>query len=188
MLFIARLLTVVVVFALPLVLARFWIHSQRNFRVVEAGVLYRSGQMDIGGLRRAIHDHGIRTVVTLRDDTGAGSHISHQEKKWVVDHGLNYHALPVRAWYPDQGEREAPALENVRQLLGILADKNNHPVLVHCFAGFHRTGIYVAICRMERDGWDLERAIHEMRTCGYNTLDEHADVQAFLYGYRPAQK
>src|SRR4051812_48749204 len=38
----------------------------RNFHVVREGVLYRSGQLPIHGLKRLIHDHGIKTVVTLR--------------------------------------------------------------------------------------------------------------------------
>lgn len=189
MLFIVRLFTVVAVFVAPLVVARNWIHSQRNFRVVEAGVLYRSGQMDVAGLRRAIHDHGIRTVITLRDDSAAGgSEAALRERDLVQQRCLNYVALPVKGWSAPKGQKEAPAMANVRKLLGILADKRNHPVLIHCYAGFHRTGIYVAICRLERNGWDLDRTIHEMRVCGYDTLEDHADVQAFLDNYKPGKK
>ena len=39
--------------------------SFRNFRVVEEGVLYRSGQLNVAGLSRIIHDYGIKTVVSL---------------------------------------------------------------------------------------------------------------------------
>ena len=41
--------------------------TYRNFRVVRRGVLYRGGQFSHDGLERIIHDHGIRTVITLRD-------------------------------------------------------------------------------------------------------------------------
>src|SRR5262249_40997652 len=44
----------------------------RNFRVVRPGVLYRSGQLSRDGLVRVIHDHGIRTVITLRDSDVPG--------------------------------------------------------------------------------------------------------------------
>ena len=39
----------------------------RNFRIVKDGVLYRSGQITLFGLKNLLHDYGIRTVVTLRD-------------------------------------------------------------------------------------------------------------------------
>src|SRR4051812_34390627 len=41
--------------------------QMRNFRVVDEGVLYRSGQMHLEGLKRAVHDYGIKTVISLRD-------------------------------------------------------------------------------------------------------------------------
>ena len=66
----ARLFAVVVV-AVLLVAPLMYYHKteaqMRAFRVVEDGVLYRSGQMTLDGLKRAIHDYDIRTVVTLRD-------------------------------------------------------------------------------------------------------------------------
>src|SRR5262245_6292153 len=42
-------------------------NKMRNFRVVEPGVLYRSGQISLSALKRLVHDYGIKTVVTLRD-------------------------------------------------------------------------------------------------------------------------
>src|SRR5205085_5161875 len=41
--------------------------TYRNFRVVKPGILYRSGQLTHEGLQRLIHDHGFRTVISLRD-------------------------------------------------------------------------------------------------------------------------
>jgi protein tyrosine/serine phosphatase len=170
-----------------MVLASWQLTSQRNFRVVEPGILYRSGQMDILGLTRTVHDYGIRTIVCLREAGDVGR-MAQKEEEWARKECLNYHSLPVRAWYAREGETEAGAMENVRQLLSILRDKRNHPVLIHCFAGIHRTGIYVAVCRMERDGWDLDHAMQEMRSCGYTEVERHNDVMEFLTGYRVGQK
>src|SRR5690348_7610165 len=50
-----------------------WVYARnrqarlRNFHEVERNVLYRSGQLSLGGFQRVLHDYGIKTVVTLRD-------------------------------------------------------------------------------------------------------------------------
>ena len=46
----------------------------RNLYVVTEGVLYRSGQLSLSGLKRVLQDYRIKTVITLRDaaDPGEG--------------------------------------------------------------------------------------------------------------------
>jgi protein tyrosine/serine phosphatase len=64
-----------------------------------------------------------------------------------------------------------------------MSDPANHPVLVHCFAGIHRTGAFCALYRMEFDGWSNEQAVQEMKELGY--ADYHRDVFAYLRRYQP---
>ena len=59
----------------------------RNFHVVEAGVLYRSGQLPLEGLKRIIHDHGIQTVVCLRDGDRDDDKT---EQKYCRRQGINH--------------------------------------------------------------------------------------------------
>ena len=67
-----------------------------------------------------------------------------------------------------------------------MADPANYPVLIHCFAGVHRTGAYCAIYRMEHDHWSNEKAIAELKSCGYVNLDEEWDILGYLEQYRPS--
>src|SRR5437870_4725307 len=60
-------LVAAVVVGLPWGYASYRQSHYRNFHEVTPGVLYRSGQLSQPGLDRVLHDHGIRTVVTLRD-------------------------------------------------------------------------------------------------------------------------
>src|SRR6266545_1671887 len=60
------------VVAAPLVYSSHHNAQLRNLRVVEDGVLYRSGQLTPAGFERVLHDHGIKTVVTLRAARTAG--------------------------------------------------------------------------------------------------------------------
>jgi len=167
----------------PLAYATWHAHQFRNFHVVEEGVLYRSAQLPIEGLKRVIQDHGIKTVVTLRyapSDDQLAPDLA--EEVYCKQAGLHYFRLPFRAWEA-KDEQAVPAEVNVEKFLEIMAEKNNYPVLVHCFAGIHRTGTFCAIYRMEFNGWTSEQAIREMREMGYTAY--HRDVFGYLEGYRP---
>lgn len=156
----------------------------RNFHIVRDGVLYRSGQLSLAALKRVIHDYDIRTVVTLRDahkpDDPAPDAV---EERYCTDMGMKYVRIPPRAWWaPDNS---VPADQGVRAFLQIMDDPANFPVLVHCFAGNHRSGAYCAVYRMEYEGWSNRNALDEMKNYGYTSLDEDIDLLWYLEDYRP---
>jgi protein tyrosine/serine phosphatase len=168
----------------PVALALHQQAQRRNFRVVREGVLYRSGQTTLDGFKRIVHDYGIRTVISLRDSRVAGeAPPDKDEEAFCGALGIKFLRLPPAHW---EGPGDvAPVDDNVRQFRAALADPANHPVLVHCFRGWHRTGAYCAIYRMEFEGWSNERAIHELRGNGYTILDDHLDLLNYLEHYQP---
>ena len=172
---------VLLLIAGPAVLAVHDQNQMRNFRVVREGVLYRSGQMTRAGLERAVHDYGIRTVVCLRDGLTA---VDQAEEKFCTAEGVQFIRIPPSGWGDVGGV--VPAEEGVRKFRALLADPRNHPVLVHCFAGIHRTGAYAAIYRMEFERWGNARAIAEMKACGYSNLDDEWDILGYIEQYRPS--
>jgi tyrosine-protein phosphatase SIW14 len=158
----------------------------RNLRLVREGVLYRSGQLTLSGLKQTIRDYGIKTVVTLRTAREPGEpHPALDEEDYCRAEQIHYYRLQMKGWVRENGK--APADESVRQFLDVMKDPANYPVLVHCFAGKHRTGAYCAIYRMEFEHWTNEDAIQEMLANGYDLLDEHKDVESYLRGYRSMQ-
>jgi protein tyrosine phosphatase (PTP) superfamily phosphohydrolase (DUF442 family) len=175
---------VVVVIALIVGPVAFAVHEQtgmRNFRVVRDRVLYRGGQMSRDGLKRILFQYGIRTVVCLRDGTTAADQA---EEAFINSEELNYVRILPTAWGDIAGA--PPAEEGVRKFREVMSDPRNYPVLVHCLAGIHRTGIFTAIYRMEFERWTNAEAMQEMRSCGYVELEEHLDVLGYLEQYRPA--
>jgi tyrosine-protein phosphatase SIW14 len=159
----------------------------RNFRIVHDGHLYRSGQMTLSGLKRVVHDYGIKTVITLRDAATPGERPpDSKEEAYCLAEEINYFRIPPRAWWAPDGP--APVEAGVKKFLDIVTDPDNHPVLVHCFAGSHRTGAYCAIYRMEVQHWSNEEALAEMKACGYSNLDEEWDILGYLEQYRPTWK
>jgi tyrosine-protein phosphatase SIW14 len=177
-------LIVILLIVAPVVWAGRHLEGMRNFRTVRKGVLYRSGQMSINGLRRIIHDHGIKTVITLRDSYTPGEPPpDRSEEEFVRSMALNYYRIPPRQWATVDGK--APADEGIQKFVAIMSDPRNHPVLVHCFGGIHRAGAFSAVYRMEFEGWSNEEAIVELRACGYTNLDDHWDIQGYLARYEP---
>jgi tyrosine-protein phosphatase SIW14 len=159
----------------------------RHFHVVEEGVLYRSGQLTLAGLKQLIRDYGIKTVITLRDayrpDQAAPDH---EEEKYCKDQELGYYRISPKPWRAEDGS--VPAAEGVKQFLDVMRDPANYPVLIHCFAGIHRTGAHCAAYRMEFHHWSNERAIAEVIAHGYANLGDEMDLLSFLESYRPAWK
>jgi protein tyrosine/serine phosphatase len=153
---------------------------------VTPGVLYRAGQLSQAGLERVIQDYGIRTIITLRDANVPGMVPPDQaEETYCRSRGLNYVRITPRPWSVPTDAEEPPGMIGVRQFLATLDDASQHPVLIHCFAGMHRTGVHCAIYRMEYDRWSPTDAIGEMRHCGYTNIDHEDDVRGFLQSYRP---
>ena len=159
----------------------------RNFRAVREGVLYRSGQMTITGLKAAVHERGIKTVVTLRDSASANEPPPDlSEENYCLAEGLNYVRISPRTWWSPDGS--IPAEIGVRRFLEVMDNADNFPVLIHCFAGIHRTGAFCAIYRMEYDRWSNEEAIAELYACGYKYLEDEWDLLDFLKSYVPRWK
>jgi tyrosine-protein phosphatase SIW14 len=154
----------------------------RNIRIVKDGVLYRSAQLTIPGLQRMVHDYRIKTVVSLRFGEKANDQA---EEKYCQENGINFVRIPPRSWTFNE-DGEAPASIGLAKWREVMADEKNYPVLLHCFAGTHRTGAYVAVYRMDFEGWTNEQALHELRGLGYVTLDEDKDVFEYLSTYRPS--
>lgn len=159
----------------------------RNLRLVREGVLYRSGQLSLNALRSMVQDRGIRTVITLRDATTPGDPPPDlDEQRWCEAQEINHHRISPRQWWAPDGT--IPAAAGVRQFLAVLDDPANHPVLLHCYAGIHRTGAFCAVYRMEYDRWSNADAIAEMQALGYRDLEDEWDLLAFLEQYQPRWK
>lgn len=121
-----------------------------NFDTVVPGRLYRSGLPDARFLDYVRRRYGIQHVVSL-----AGASEIHTRAK---DLGMN---VTVLDWRKDK-----PPAQDLNMLLTLF--DGNERVLVHCKAGRDRSGYAIAIYRMSRQHWPLQRAIQEMEAHGHS--------------------
>jgi protein tyrosine/serine phosphatase len=188
LLFTLRLTVIVALIVGPVVYAARQQREMRNFRIVREDVLYRSGQMTLDGLKRAIHEYGIRTIVSLRDARIEGDPAPDaREEEYCHKLGIKYVRIPPRPWEGAPGETP-PVEKGVKRFLEVMDHARTYPVLVHCCAGTHRTGAYCAIYRMEYEGWSNTQALEELRSLGYSNLDEENDIRGYLSNYRPRKR
>ncbi|HEX4590945.1 MAG TPA: protein-tyrosine phosphatase family protein, partial [Gemmataceae bacterium] len=110
-----------------------------------------------------------------------------REEKFCHEQDIRYVRLRPREWWAPPGQ-SVPAEIGLRKFLAVMDEPANYPVLVHCMAGIHRTGAYMAVYRMEADHWDNAAALDELRACGYKHLDDEWDVLGYLEAYRPRWK
>lgn len=169
-----------------------YVHTKR-LREVDPGKLYRSGQMTVAGFREAVDRYHIRTIVNAQDEFPdpdialdyAGVRTV-KERELCQELGVKYVFLA-----PDLiPRRQVPGRrpEAIDRFLDLMDDPNNYPVLVHCKAGLHRTGVLVAVYRMEYSRWPLRDAVHDLKANGFGDsacTSANDYIVQYLLAYRP---
>jgi protein tyrosine/serine phosphatase len=143
---------------------------QRRFCVVEGGRLYRSSQLTFEQLAAVIKKHGIRTILNLRNPNET-DYV--EEAPAAQQHGVRLVSLPISSTEPMSDEQ----LAVLRQLY---RDPANYPILVHCERGVARTGVAVALWRIEQQRWDPARAVEDMIASGYPIGYKNLDMRNLL--------
>jgi tyrosine-protein phosphatase SIW14 len=172
--------------AVPIVYYRMRYAEQKRLRVVTAGKLYRSGCMMAQGFEDAVREFKIRTVVNLMEeapDPDLPVHYFSTETEKESDIcrrlGVRYVNMHVDLAPPPYLHKQRPAL--IERWLELLDDKSNYPILLHCKAGLHRTGVLVGIYRMEYEGWSRAQALAEIRHNGYDCTTGFKSTAANQY-------
>ena len=125
-----------------------------NFATVVPGAVYRSAMPSAANFEH-LAQLRLRTVVTLV----AGEPYPAGYVNFLARANIRHVVILLPAHKCDADRIPDDKLAAVH---AILADEAQHPVLVHCNKGKHRTGCVMATYRLAR-GWALERAVEEYR-------------------------
>lgn len=169
--------------------AVFWRYHLKRFQVVAPGTFYRVAQPTEVGLEHLVRRQGIRTVVSLQlfdprlhrgwydFDRPDGA----KESEFVRSLGAKAVQWPMgdeTCWpWPNAWEFE--------EFFHLVDDPANHPIVIHCMGGRHRTGTFAALYRMEYDRWTADRAVQEMLSFSFGETIPLHETNLRTYCPRP---
>lgn len=127
-----------------------------NFHAVVSGLVYRSSQLDPVTLEHYLHSHHFQTIINLRGP-GPQADWYMQERALARRHHLRYIDLAIDSRNPLRPEE-------LRQVLGILNEKDATPILIHCQSGIDRSGtMAVAMALLLDNSQGLEKAQDQLQ-------------------------
>jgi protein tyrosine/serine phosphatase len=181
------------VLLVPAVFYRWEYTHSKRLREIVPGRVYRCGQLTTEGFAEAVERLHIRTVINLQDDfpdpdiyTGYFTTRTIRESELCRRLGVRFmfiapELLP-RRMVPEHRPKA------IDQFLAVMDDPANWPVLFHCHAGLHRTGVMAAVYRMEYGGWSRRDAMIELRANGFGewpSTSANDYITQFVLTYRP---
>jgi len=179
----------------PVVYFRYVYDTHKRLRVVHPGRVYRSGQMTADGFADAVQRLHIRTIINVQDDApdpdidlGFWSSHTIRESELCRQLGVRYVPISPRLISRRQIPEQHP--KAIDEVLAVLDEEASYPVLIHCHAGLHRTGVLTAVYRMEYEGWSPDEAYREMKGQGFGpwvctSANDYVNQFVLSYQRRP---
>ncbi len=177
----------------PYLFYRYTLEHTKRLRPVVEGRVYRSGCLTADGFRDAITKHKIKTVITLWDEEPDPSlpvdrftWRTIKESELCKELGVDFHFVYVIL--KDDADLKDGRMPAIEKFLKIMDDEASYPVLFHCKAGLHRTGVMAAIYRMEYEGYSRAEAMRELRANGFGNFAANRSnpyIRQYVLTYQP---
>ena len=133
----------------------------KNWGCVEAGRIYRSGQLSAALVERTLKKHNIEVIVSLNGEKPLDRDCL-AEREACQALGIDLMRFPLGGDGTGDIKHYADAIEAMVQ-----AKRANRAVLVHCTAGAQRTGGVVACYRLLVSGDPNETVLQEVAHYGW---------------------
>jgi tyrosine-protein phosphatase SIW14 len=127
-----------------------------NFRQVSSDI-YRGGRPTAKGLK-ILQQKGIKFIINLENSNSAIK----SEEKQLKGTGIQFVSIPF-------GSFSTPRDTDVKKVLTLLNQAQNFPIYIHCLHGEDRTGLMIALYRVEH-GMAPADAYKEMLAMGFHRI------------------
>jgi len=169
------------------------VHFDYRFETISDGKVYKSALIDPDKLGYYLQKNKIKTVIDLLDPgvqdalNPAKQREIDAEQKAVDEYNKQHHANVVHVNIPS---RQVPTKKTLTKFFEVLDNKDNYPVLIHCYHGTGRAQIYSALYRIEYEKWKNSDARAKTRVVvqalGYkSSFSDNRSKGKFLMSYKP---
>jgi protein tyrosine phosphatase (PTP) superfamily phosphohydrolase (DUF442 family) len=155
-----------------------------NFETITEGKVYKSAVIPPDEIESYVRKYHIKSIVDLRMP-GTKDFVLNPEnpseleaEKTAVSKigGVNYFSNP---------SEQVPNEKNIATFTKIMDNKDNYPVLIHCYHGTGRAEMYSALYRIEYENFTNEDARMGVRTLvKFSSFDDGKPKGEYLKGYK----
>ena len=146
----------------------------RNFATIGPEI-YRSSYPEIVDHHKFLEQCKLKTIVTFVDKVPA------EYAQWIASQGITHHHILVN---PNKEGIPTTDPAVVESVLSLMLDKANHPMLIHCNKGKHRTGCITA-CFRKVTGWTNEACVLEYEA--YSSPKSRDLDRKFIKAFKPTE-
>jgi len=179
---IAPILYLPVLFGILIIAGGIWVWHDfvkdrvvpKNFGVVENGLIYRSGRISAGLIKKTLVKYKIGAIVDLAADKGNDIN-QNAEKSAAAELNINRLVLPLKGDGTGDINNYASAIAAI-----VEARRAKTPILVHCAGGTQRTGGVIAAYQLLVEQKDASLVLKELKYYGWKTED--MDLPVYLNG------
>ena len=154
-----------------------------NFETITEGKVYKSGVIPPDEIADYIAKNKIKSVIDLRFP-GTGDDVNNPEiPSELTAEKLAVEKIPGVNYF-NNGSDQVPKKHNLDMFFKIMDNKDNYPVLIHCYHGVGRAEMYSALYRIEYEGWDKDKARTNTRfLTKWSSFDLGKEKGDFLHTY-----
>lgn len=155
-----------------------------NFETITEGKVYKSAVIPPDQIASYVEKYHIKSIVDLRMP-GTNDLVLNPEMPGELQAeriavakigGVNYFSNP---------SEQVPNEENIAIFTKIMNNKDNYPVLIHCYHGTGRAEMYAALYRIEYENFTNEAARQGVRALiKFSSFDDGTPKGEYLKGYK----
>jgi protein tyrosine phosphatase (PTP) superfamily phosphohydrolase (DUF442 family) len=155
-----------------------------NFETITEGKVYKSAVIPPDEIESYVKKYHIKSIVDLRMP-GTNDLVLNPENPSELQAEKNAVSKIGGVNYFSNPSEQVPNDKNIANFTKIMDNKDNYPVLIHCYHGTGRAEMYSALYRIEYEKFTNEDARKGVRTLiKFSSFDDGTPKGEYLKGYK----